>query len=86
MNLPKYVGLAHQNECTRVRVRRAPDGAFVAQLNLDNIFDAAIAILPANAYALVLLINHDIHENEEDAFCCGRAYGGSRVAVVQTAR
>jgi archaemetzincin len=85
-NLPKYVALAHGHQRTRIRVRRAPDGAFAAQLNLNDIIDAAIEILPANAYALLLLVDHDIHEDEEDDFCCGRAYGGSRVAIVQTAR
>jgi len=85
-NLPKYVGLAHGSACTRIRVRNAPDGTFGAQLNLDDIIDAAIAMLPDNAYALLLLVDHDIHESEEDDFCCGRAYGGSRVAVVQSAR
>jgi archaemetzincin len=85
-NLLKYVGLKHGSQCTRVRVRKAPDGAFAAQLNLEDIIDAATAILPADAYALLLLIDHDIYESEDDDFCCGRAYGGSRVAVVQSAR
>jgi archaemetzincin len=48
--------------------------------------DTVISILPVDAYALVLLVDHDMYESEEDDFCCGRAYGGSRVAVVQTAR
>jgi archaemetzincin len=85
-NLSKYVALAHGHQRTRIRVRRAPDGAFAAQLNLNDIIDAAISMLPTDAYALLLLVDHDIHEDEEDDFCCGRAYGGSRVAVVQTAR
>lgn len=84
--LPKYVALAYGKQSTRIRVRRSPDGAFAAQLNLDDIIDAAIAMLPEDAYALLLLVDHDIHENDDDDFCCGRAYGGSRVAVVQTAR
>ncbi|KAH7402237.1 hypothetical protein DE146DRAFT_459814 [Phaeosphaeria sp. MPI-PUGE-AT-0046c] len=84
--LPKYVALAYGNQSTRIRVRRSPDGAFAAQLNLDDTTDAAIAMLPLDAYALVLLVDHDIHENDDDDFCCGRAYGGSRVAVVQAAR
>lgn len=84
--LPKYVALAYGKQSTRIRVRRSPDGAFAAQLNLDDIIDAAIAMLPADAYALLLLVDHDIHEGDDDDFCCGRAYGGSRVAVVQTAR
>jgi archaemetzincin len=85
-NFPKHVALAHGDQCTRIRVRKAPDEAFAAQLNLDDIIDAAMAILPADAYALLLLVDHDIYEDEDDDFCCGRAYGGSRVAVVQTAR
>jgi archaemetzincin len=43
-------------------------------------------MLPDDAYSIVLLIDHDMYEDEEDDFCCGRAYGGSRVAVVSTAR
>ncbi|KAJ4986012.1 hypothetical protein SVAN01_08490 [Stagonosporopsis vannaccii] len=87
VSLPKYVGLTDANQSTtRIRVRGVPDKAFTAQLNLDDIIDTAIAILPADAYALVMLVDHDIYENDEDDFCCGRAYGGSRVAVVQTAR
>jgi archaemetzincin len=86
--LPKYIGLCDSStkNVTRIRVRRPPDSIFSAQLNLDDILDTAISILPADAYALLLLVDHDIYENEEDDFCCGRAYGGSRVAVVQTAR
>lgn len=87
VSLPKYVGLTDSTQSmTRIRVRSAPDKAFTAQLNLDDILDTAIAILPTDAYALVLLVDHDIYENDDDDFCCGRAYGGSRVAVVQTAR
>lgn len=84
--IPKYLAIGHSDCKTRIRVRPAPDGLFTAQLNLDDILDAAIEMLPVDAYALILLVDHDIHENEDDNFCCGRAYGGSRVAVVQTAR
>ena len=87
VGLPKYVGLANADQATtRIRVRGVSDNTFDAQLNLDDIIDTAISILPSNAYALLLLVDHDIYESEEDDFCCGRAYGGSRVAVVQTAR
>jgi archaemetzincin len=85
--LPKFVALEHGAEITRVRVRSpAPDRTFAAQLNLNDILDAAMTILPPDAYALVLLVKHDLYESDDDDFCCGRAYGGSRVAVVQTAR
>ena len=85
-NMPKYVGLAYDDQCTRVRVRSAPDGMFAAQLSLDDVLDAAIAMLPEDAYAMCLLIDHDMYESAKDDFCCGLAYGGSRVCVVQTAR
>ncbi|KAF2850196.1 hypothetical protein T440DRAFT_397579 [Plenodomus tracheiphilus IPT5] len=85
-NLPKYIGLAHAHECTRIRVRSPPDRAFVAQLNLNDITDTMIKMLPDDAYAMILLIDQDMYEADEDDFCCGRAFGGNRVAVIQTAR
>lgn len=84
--IPKYIALAYNGAATRVRARPALDGAFAAQLNLNDILDAAIAMLPRDAYAIVLLVDHDIYESPEDDFCAGRAYGGSRVSVVQSAR
>lgn len=83
--IPKYIALQHGNETTRVATRVPPDDAFSAQLNLNDILDGALRVIPADAYALCLLVDHDIWE-EDDNFCCGRAYGGSRVCVVQTAR
>lgn len=82
----KYVGLALSDRCTRIRVRASPDGLFGGQLNLEDVLDAAIEMLPKDAYAMVLLTDHDLYEDEEDDFCCGRAYGGSRVCVVSSAR
>ncbi|KAJ4360787.1 uncharacterized protein N0V89_001354 [Didymosphaeria variabile] len=84
--VPKYVALSYGELATRVRARPAPDDAFAAQLNLNDILDAAIAMLPADAFAMVLLVDHDIYESPNDDFCAGRAYGGSRVSVVQSAR
>ncbi|RYP22761.1 hypothetical protein DL767_008988 [Monosporascus sp. MG133] len=82
----KYVGLATRDSCTRIRVRSSPDGVFKGQLNLGDILDAAIEMLPEDAYSLLLLVDHDMYEDEDDDFCCGRAYGGSRVAVVSSSR
>lgn len=83
---PSFVGLNTSTNCIRIRARAPKDGIFLGQLNLDDLLDAAIDMLPADAYALLLLVNHDLYEDEEDEFVCGRAYGGSRVAVISTAR
>lgn len=69
-----------------IRTRPSRDKIFSGQLNLNDLLDVAISILPRDAYALLMLTDHDLNEDEEDDFCCGRAYGGSRVAVVSTAR
>lgn len=81
-----FIGLCCGSSCTRIRTRPCPDGTFAQQLNLDDILDAAIAALPNDAYALLFLVDQDLYEDEDDDFCCGRAYGGSRVAVVSSAR
>jgi archaemetzincin len=84
--LPTYIGLAASSECTRIRTRPSKDGVFPRQLQLNDLIDAAISMLPKNAYALLLLVSHDLYQDDEDEFVCGLAYGGSRVAVVSTAR
>ncbi|KAI1211191.1 uncharacterized protein F4807DRAFT_458763 [Annulohypoxylon truncatum] len=81
-----YVGLIAGNGCTRIRYRPSPDGVYKYQLNLNDLIDAVIEMLPGDAYSILLLVNHDMYEDEEDVFCCGRAYGANRVAVVSTAR
>ena len=85
-SIPKFVGLGVNDKTTRIRVRPSPDGVFKGQLNLNDILDVAIDILPEDAYSIILLVDHDIHEDENDDYCCGRAYGGSRICVVQAAR
>ncbi|KAK3312116.1 hypothetical protein B0H66DRAFT_538408 [Apodospora peruviana] len=84
----RYVGLqlGPNASTTRICTRPCPDGAFKRQLNLNDLTDAMIDALPADAYAFVLLIDQDMYEDEDDDFCCGRAFGGSRVAVVSSAR
>ena len=84
--IPRYIGLSTSTECIRIRTRASKGGVFNCQLNLDDIIDAAISTVPADAYALLLLTHHDLFENADDEFVCGRAYGGSRVAVISTAR
>lgn len=72
-----------------IRARTSPHEdlpTYPKQLNLNDLLDAAIGMLPEDAYALLLLVDHDIYEDDEDDFVCGRAYGGSRVAVVSASR
>ncbi|KAI8964511.1 hypothetical protein F5Y11DRAFT_87755 [Daldinia sp. FL1419] len=82
----QYVGLLAGNNCTRIRARPSPDGIFGGQLNLEDLLDAAIEMVPKEAYSIILVVDHDMYEDEDDDFCCGRAYGGNRVSVVSTAR
>ncbi|RLN87682.1 hypothetical protein BBJ28_00003657 [Nothophytophthora sp. Chile5] len=81
-----YIALSIGSEAVRIRTRPSKDGFFAGQLNLDDLLDAAISLLPSDAYAVLLLVDHDLYEGEDDDFCCGRAYGGSRVAVISSAR
>ena len=83
---PQLIGLNTATESIGIRWRPSPDGIFSGQLNLDDLLDLAISMLPEDAYALLMLVEHDLYEDEDDDFCCGRAYGGSRVAVVSQAR
>ncbi|KAI1801318.1 hypothetical protein F4811DRAFT_464690 [Daldinia bambusicola] len=85
-NGTQYVGLLAGNDCTRIRARPSPDGVFGGQLNLEDLLDAAIEMVPKEAYSIILLFDHDMYEDEDDDFCCGRAYGADRVSVVSTAR
>ncbi|KAH7106078.1 hypothetical protein BKA62DRAFT_688798 [Auriculariales sp. MPI-PUGE-AT-0066] len=84
-----WIGLAAGTTLTRIRTRPAPDGMFKRQLNSDDMLDAVLAALPDDAYAVVMLVHHDLWEGEEDEeshFICGRAYGASRIAIVSSAR
>ncbi|TGO30950.1 hypothetical protein BPAE_0002g00410 [Botrytis paeoniae] len=85
-NSPAYVGLCTSTFKAGIRYRSTPSSPFTHQLNLSDLLDLAIDILPPDAYALLMLVNHDLYEDDDDEFVCGRAYGGSRVAVVSTAR
>ncbi|KAK4501708.1 hypothetical protein PRZ48_007517 [Zasmidium cellare] len=82
----KYIGLNIGSQIIGIRSRPSKDKVFSGQLNLNDLLDAAMTMLPKDAYALLMLVDHDLYEDEEDDFCCGRAYGGSRVSVVSTAR
>ena len=75
----------HHPNCVRIRTHVSRDGVFKPQLNLDDLLDAVISMLPDNAYTQLLLVEHDLFESVDDEFVCGRAYGGSRVAVISSA-
>lgn len=83
---PNRIGLQAGSLVTGIRTRPSRDHLFTGQLNLTDLLDVAISILPREAYALLMLIDHDLYEDDDDDFCCGRAYGGSRVSVVSMAR
>jgi archaemetzincin len=83
---PNFIGLIAKKEVVRIRTRPCPDQVFQRQLNLNDLLDACISALPGDAHSLILLTYQDLYEDDEDDFCCGRAYGGSRVAVVSSAR
>lgn len=85
---PEHIGLAVGDDCVRVgcRANGAGDGLLHRQLDLNDILDALLSVVPGDAYAILLVVNHDIYEDEEDDFCAGRAFGGSRIAVVSTFR
>ncbi|KEF59901.1 uncharacterized protein A1O9_04749 [Exophiala aquamarina CBS 119918] len=89
------VGLSTGKELIRIRVREAPiqnvsssanHFPYRYQLDLNDLTDAALSLLPADAYSLLLTAEQDLYESVEDDFCCGRAWGASRVAIVSSAR
>ncbi|KAJ0142867.1 hypothetical protein CTA2_1348 [Colletotrichum tanaceti] len=69
-----------------IRARPAPDGLARMQLNLCDLLDALRSALPGDAYAACLVVAQDLYEDEDDDFCCGRAFGGSRICVVSSFR
>lgn len=52
------IGLNTMNEFIGIRFGPSPDGIFPAQLNLNDLLDTAISILPDDAYVLILLEAH----------------------------
>ena len=89
------VALSTGTEAIRIRFRSTPPPnsdsqkdvfPYSHQLDLNDMVDVALGVLPPDAYALLLLTDHDMYESEDDDFCCGRAWGASRVAVVSGAR
>lgn len=91
----KHMALSTSRELIRIRARTTPPlrshsppdlFPYTHQLDLNDLTDAALSILPLDAYALLLTTTHDLYESDDDDFCCGRAWGASRVAIVSSAR
>jgi archaemetzincin len=82
----QYIGLQIGDGITRITTRPCPDKRYEEQLRISDLLDAAEAALPDDAYALMMVLWDDLYEDDDDEFCCGRAYGGNRVAVVSGAR
>ncbi|CAD0084596.1 unnamed protein product [Aureobasidium vineae] len=80
------VALNTPKESVRIRKRPMPKNGRGFQLNLNVMLDAAIAVLPSDALALILLMDFDMYEDNDDEFGCGRAYGGSHVCIVSSFR
>jgi archaemetzincin len=92
---PSEVGLKTHKEIFRVRTRWATSKSkkitsgrdlFRYQVNQIDLLDVVETILPADACALLQIVDQDMYEDQDDDFCCGRAFGGSRIAVVSSAR
>lgn len=73
-----FVALNTGTESIRIRKRPMPNKGRGFQLNLNDLLDGAIAVLPDDALALILLMDFDLYEDDDDDFVCGRAYGESQ--------
>ncbi|OAQ59263.1 metalloproteases (zincins), catalytic [Pochonia chlamydosporia 170] len=82
----QLVGLKSPHQIVGVRCRPSPDGVSRMQVNLQDIVGALMPNIPENAYAMLMLLNLDMYEDEDEIFTSGRAYGSSRVAVVSSFR
>ncbi|POR39202.1 Archaemetzincin-2 [Tolypocladium paradoxum] len=79
----RRVGLkTPKNAVFGIRCRPSPDRASLMQVNLDDVLDALLESIPEDAYAIMMLLEQDVWEGDDDIFTGGRAYGGSRIAVV----
>jgi archaemetzincin len=84
-NQTKLIGLrTPQNAVIGIRCRLSPDK--VMQVNLDDVLEALAENVPKDAYAIIMLLNLDMYEGDDEIFTGGRAYGGSRIAVVSSFR
>ncbi|KAJ3035621.1 hypothetical protein HDV00_003607 [Rhizophlyctis rosea] len=84
---PKIALLTPPSTLTQIRTRSRPASSLYShQLQLPDLIDGLLTSIPDDAYSITLLTQHDLFEDDDDEFICGRAYGGDRVAVVSGAR
>jgi archaemetzincin len=83
-----YVALGFGDIATRVRARPRKRAPYSHQLQVGDLLDALISAFETldDAFAITMLVDQDIYEDDEDEFIAGRAYGGSHVSMVSTAR
>ncbi|CAM1500443.1 Fc.00g096050.m01.CDS01 [Cosmosporella sp. VM-42] len=79
----EFIGLrTPDDEMVGIRCRATPDKVSRMQVNLDDVLDALIATMPDDAYSMIMFLDLDMYEGDDDVWTGGRAYGGSRIAVV----
>ena len=79
-----YMAVRLPTSLVRVRSCAPKDGEFHSALHCHDLLDALQELLPADAFAILGLTAHDIHEDGMPVG--GRAFGGSRIAVISCAR
>ena len=80
---PKFLAVRTSKDAL-VRVRTIKPEGLPLALHCHDVLDALLEELPGDAFAIMGLTAYDLHE---DGQCVGgRAFGGSRIAVVSFAR
>ncbi|KAF5624912.1 hypothetical protein F52700_9287 [Fusarium sp. NRRL 52700] len=82
------VGLTFRDdgEAFEIRHRPSPDGLSKMQLNASDLRTALVRIKGTSAHSMVLVINHDLYEEEEGSYITERAWVTDGVAVISTFR
>ena len=82
---PSYLAVKTATDSlVRVRTRKPSDNEFSVSLHCWDVLDGLAESLPDDAFCILGLTTFDIHE--DDSVVCGRAFGGSRIAIVSLAR
>ena len=79
-----YMAVRTSTSEVRVREGAPKDGEFPSALHCHDLLDALLEELPKDAFTIIGFTAHDIHEDGVPVG--GRAFGGSRIAVVSLAR